>query len=179
MNRIDTRHNPNNEIVKRRFFEQLEHVRNGKDPKTVDQYIKAIHEFEVFTGFKDFKMFNTDWAIEFKDYLGDKFNKRTGEPISKSFYFHYLSYVREFFAWLISNEKGYKKIKLRAVEYLYSTRNDKNKAKTTGYQECHVLADILATIRNMQGNTEMDLRNRAMISLCLLTTPRIKCFTNS
>lgn len=173
MNRIDTRHNPNNEIVKRRFFEQLEHARNGKDPKTVDQYIKAIHEFEVFTDFKDFKMFNSDCAIEFKNYLADKLNKRTGEPISKSFYFHYLSYVREFFEWLVANEKGYKKIKLRTVEYLYSTRNDRNIAKATGYQECHLLPDILATIRNMPSDSEMELRNRAMLSLSLLTTPRI------
>lgn len=36
MSKIDTRHNPANEIVKRKFFEQLEHARNGKDPKTVD-----------------------------------------------------------------------------------------------------------------------------------------------
>jgi integrase len=173
MRRIDTRHNQNNEIVKRKFFEQLEHSRNGKDPKTVDQYIKAIHEFEIATGFKDFKMFNSDLAIDFKNYLADKLNKRTGESISKSFYFHYLSHVREFFEWLVANEKNYKKIKPRDVEYLYSTRNDKNKAKATGYQECHLLTDILATIRNMPCDTEMELRNRAMVSLCLLTTPRI------
>ncbi|HHS2948415.1 TPA: tyrosine-type recombinase/integrase [Legionella pneumophila] len=173
MNKIDTRHNPNNEIVKRKFFEQLEHARNGKDPKTVDQYIKALHEFEVATGFKDFQLFHSDWAIDFKHFLNDKVNKRTGDQISKSYYYHYLTYVREFFEWLIANEKGYKKIKQREVEYLYSTRNDKNKAKATGYQECHLLPDILATIRNMPSDSEMALRNRAMLSLCILTTPRI------
>ena len=167
MSRIDTRHNQNNEIVKRKFFEQLEHAKNGKDPKTVDQYIKAIHEFEMATGFKDFKMFSSDWAIEFKNHLQDKLNERTGEPVSKSFYFHYLSHVREFFEWLVSNEKYYRKIKLRDVEYLHSTRNDKNIAKATGYQESHLLPDILATIRNMPSDTEIELRNRAMISLCL------------
>lgn len=173
MSKIDTRHNQNNEIVKRKFFEQLEHARNGKDPKTVDQYVKALHEFEVFTGFIDFKKFSSDCAIEFKAYLGDKFNQHTGEPISKACYFHYLSYIREFFEWLVANEKDYKKIKLRAVEALHSTRNDRNKAKATGYQECHMLAEILATIRNMPSDTEIELRNRAMLSLSLLTTPRI------
>ncbi|MBI2791256.1 MAG: tyrosine-type recombinase/integrase [Gammaproteobacteria bacterium] len=172
-NRIDTRHNQNNEIVKRKFFEELEHAKNGKDPKTVDQYMKAIHEFEVATGFKDFNKFSSDWAVEFKNYLEDKINRHTGEPISKSFYFNYLSCVREFFTWLVANEKAYKKIKLRHIEYFYPTRNDKNKAKATGYQECYLLSDILATIRNMSNTTEIELRNRAMISLCLLTTPRI------
>ncbi len=173
MNKIDTRHNPANEIVKRKFFEQLEHARNGKDPKTVDQYMKAIHEFEVVTGFKDFKQFHSDWALDFKFHLNDKTNRYTGDPISKSYYFHYLGYVREFFEWLIVNEKGYKKIKLRDVEYLYTTRNDKNKAKATGYQECYEISDILTTIRNMPNDSELALRNRAMLSLCLLTTPRI------
>lgn len=88
MSKICTKHNKANEIVKRKFFEELEHCRNGKDPKTVNQYINAIHEFEIATDFKDFKMFNSDLAIEFKDYLFDKLNKRTNEPISKSFYFH-------------------------------------------------------------------------------------------
>ncbi|HRE33274.1 MAG TPA: hypothetical protein PLD88_14960, partial [Candidatus Berkiella sp.] len=118
-------------------------------------------------------MYSSDWAIEFKNYLDDKCNERTGEPISKSFYFHSLSHVREFFEWLIANEKDYKKIKSRAVEYFHASRSDKNKAKATGYQEGHLLSDILATIRNMPNDTEVDLRNRAMVSLCLLTTPRI------
>lgn len=179
MIKIDTRHNPANEIVKRKFFEQLEHARNGKDPKTVEQYIKAIHEFEVATNFKDFKQYHTDWAIEFKHYLNDKTNQQTGAPISKSYYFHYLTYVREFFEWLVANEKGYKKIKHRDVEYLYTTRNDKNRAKATGYQESHLIADILSTIRNMPSDSELALRNRAMLSLCLLTTPRISALQSA
>lgn len=173
MSKIDTAHNKFNEIVKRKFFEQLEHSRNGKDPKTVTQYVNAIHEFEVANDFKDFKMFNSDWAIEFKNHLSDKVNKRTQLPVSKSFYFHSLSHVREFFEWLIANEKTYNKIKHRDIEYLHVTRNDKNKARATGYQESHSLSDILSTIRNMPNDTELALRNRAMVSLCLLTTPRI------
>lgn len=179
MGKIDTRHNPANEIVKRKFFEQLEHARNGKDPKTVDQYIKAIHEFEVATNFKDFKQYHSDWAIEFKHHLNDKTNKQTGASISKSYYFHYLTFVREFFEWLIANEKGYKKIKIRDVEYFYTTRNDKNKAKATGYQESHLITDILSTIRNMPSGCDLALRNRAMLSLCILTTPRISALQSA
>ncbi|MDB2415189.1 site-specific integrase [Rickettsiales bacterium] len=173
MAEIDTRYNEANEIVKYKFLEQLEHSKDGKDPKTVDQYARGIHEFEVATGFKDFKKFNHEWAIIFKEHLNDKKNKRTGKHISKSLYFHYIAFVREFFQWLAKNNKDYAKIKEDDINYLYVTRNDKNKARATNYQESHDVADILSTIRKMPSDTEVEMRNQAMVSLCLLTTPRI------
>ncbi len=173
MTQIDTRYNDANEIVKYKFFEHLEHSKDGKDPKTVTQYVSAIHEFELATGFKDFRKYNSDWAISFKNYLNDKQNKRTGENISKSLYFHYISFVRQFFDWLVASEKDYSKIKQLDVEFLSVSRNDKNRAKATGYQESHEVADILSTIRKMPATNEIELRNKAMISLFLLTSARI------
>ncbi len=170
---IDTRYNPANEISKYNFFEQLEHSEDGKDPKTIKQYVAAVHEFEVATGFKDFKKYTSDWAIDFKDYLNDKLNSRTGEHISKSLYFNYISFVRQLFEWLVKNQKDYAKIKDEHIKFLHVTRNDKNKAKATGYQESHEIHDILASIRNMPESNEIEMRNKALVSLCLLTTPRI------
>ena len=69
MKKIDTRYNKANEIVKYKFFEQLEHCKNGKDPKTIIKYVAALHEFEIATGFKDFIKYNSDWAIDFKNHL--------------------------------------------------------------------------------------------------------------
>lgn len=173
MNKIDTRHNQANEIIKYKFFEQLENGKDGKDPKTVDQFVSAIHEFEVATGFKDFKKYTSDWAIQFKNYLNDKINKQTGKTIPKSLYFHYITFVRKFFEWVVDNEKEYAKIGRKEIDFLNVTRNDKNKARATNHQESHDIADILATIRNMPETTEMEMRNKAIISLFLLTTPRI------
>lgn len=144
MKTTDTRYNPANEIVKYKFFEQLEHTENGKDPKTITQYVAAIHEFEIATKYKDFKHFNSDWAIEFKNYLNDKINQRTGSNISKSLYFNYISFVRQFFEWLVQSEKDYTKIKKEHIKFLHVTRNDKNKAKATGYQESHEIHDIIS-----------------------------------
>jgi integrase len=168
------KYNDANEIIKYKFFEWL-HNSNGKDQKTVVQYIKAIHEFEVATNFKDFKNFTSDWAIDFKHYLNDKTNKRTGESISKSLFVHYASHVKTFFVWITDKKYStdYQKIKLSDISYFNVTTNDKNKAKATNYQESHKIEDILATIRKMPEATEIEMRNKAMISLCLLTTPRI------
>ncbi len=88
-------------------------------------------------------------------------------------YFHYTSFVRQFFEWLITNEKDYTKITQKSLDYFHVTRNDKNKARATGYQESHDLADILATIRKMPNGSEIEMRNQAILSLFLLTTPRM------
>lgn len=170
---FDTRYNQNNEIVKYKFFEELENSVDGKDPKTVDQYIKAIHEFEIANNFKDFRHYNKDWAIVFKDHLNDKRNKQTKQHISKSYYFHYLSHVRTFFEWLLKNEKEYSKLKEREINFLGTTGKEKNQARVTGIPESHEIKDILSTIRNIPNETKEQRRNKAMLSLFLLTSPRI------
>lgn len=169
----NTRYNAINELVKYKFFEQLEHSKNGKDPKTVDQYAYALHEFEVATDFRDFRKYDHEWAIMFKHHLNDKRNPRTGAHISKSLHMHYIRYVREFLKWLKDNVRDYEKLKQSHIDYLYVTRNDANKARATNYQESHDVADILSTIRKMPESTELERRNKAILSLCLLTTPRM------
>lgn len=173
MAEIDTRHNPNNEIVKYKFFEQLEHSKDGKDFKTINQYVNAIHEFEVATNFKDFRKYDSEWAIIFKNFLNDKTTKREGKPVSASLFFHYISHVRQFLEWLHSNAQEYSNLKQRDIGYMYANRKEKNKARATRHPESHDIADILATIRNMPESTEIEIRNKAIMSLFAITTPRI------
>lgn len=171
-------YNPQNEIVKAKFFEMLENAK-GRDPKTVDSYAKALHEFEVFTNFADFKKYETKVAIGFKEYLANKKNKRTGENISKSYLQHCTSHVREFFEWL-SRQKGYEKyIQYDDVQYFTLSRNDRNRARATNYQESYSIEEILSTIRNMPDSNPIEMRNKALISLTLLTTPRISALQTS
>lgn len=177
MSKIDTRYNQYNEIMKSKFLRELTYSGvNGKDPrdsKTILQYVKAIHEFEVATNFKDFKKFTQELAILFKNHLSDKKNKRTGENISKSLFVHYLKYTKEFFEWLIINEKEYSHIKQTDINFLKTTKNDRNIALSIKEQESYLVSEILSTIRKMPSETPIEMRNKAMISLCLLTTPRI------
>jgi site-specific recombinase XerD len=108
-------HNPKNELLKYKFLEMLTHAK-GRDPKTVQAHANAIYEFEVFTGFKDFKKFEVRQAIEYKEYLAGKMNSRTGGSISKSYLQHYTAHVKAFFEWLC-NQKGYSNIKYDEVQY--------------------------------------------------------------
>ena len=165
-------YNASNELIKSKFFEMLENAK-GRDPKTVDSYVKAIHEFEVYTKFIDFKKFSTKLAVGFKEYLSNKKNKRTGEAISMSYLQHCTSQVREFFEWL-SRQKGYDKhIQYDDAQYFTLTRNNRNRARATNFQESYTIEEIITTIRNMPASTPIEMRNKAMISLMLLTAPRI------
>ncbi len=175
-NKIKIKYNKNNEVIKYQFFKELKYSGiNGKRPrdkKTISQYILAIHEFEVATNFKDFKQFNQDIAIEFKEHLNNKKNKKTGESISKSFYIHALSHLKEFFEWLIVF-KEYADIRKIDINFLQPTQNDINTALSTKFQPSYLISEILETIRNMPSNTLIEKRDKAIISLHLLTTPRI------
>ncbi len=170
---FDTRYCPENEIAKYRFLEELQHTGRGKDSKTVTMYMNALHEFEVATGFRDFRKFTSEWALDFKHHLQCKKNKQTVQIISMSYYSHYVQFVRQFFEWLVESEPDYKKIKRRDIEYLSINPKEQNQARATNYQESHDIADILATIRRMPETNEMERRNKALFSLFLLTTPRM------
>ena len=175
---IDTRYNEQNEVVKYQFFQELAECGiNDKDPrdeKTIRQYINAIHELEVATNFNDFRNYDLNFALEFKEHLANKISKKTGKNISKSLYVHYLKYNKEFFEWLKKEKREYSKINQKDINYLKTNRNDKNTALATGHQESNLVKDILLVIRKMPDSTPIQMRNKAMISLCLITCPRIK-----
>ncbi|MDA9818178.1 hypothetical protein N9C35_03970 [Flavobacteriaceae bacterium] len=175
---IDTRHNEQNEVVKYQFFQELAECgindKDPRDPKTILQYINAIHELEIATKFKDFKNYDLNFALEFKDHLANKISKKTGKNISKSLYVHYLKYNKEFLEWLKKEKKEYSKLSQKGINYLKTNKNDKNTALATGHQESNLVKDILLVIRGMPNSTPIQMRNKAMLSLCLITCPRIK-----
>lgn len=81
--------------------------------------------------------------------------------------------MKEFFEWLIINEKEYSHIKQTDINFLKTTSNDRNIALSTKPQESYLISEILSTIRKMPSETLIEKRNKTMVSLCLLTTPRI------
>ena len=79
--------------------------------------------------------------------------------------------MRELFEWL-SHQRGYQKhINYNDVQYFNLTRNDRNRAIATDYQERNSVSDIIKVARKMPNNTPIKMRDKAVINL--LTTPRI------
>ncbi len=177
-NVIDVRYNKNNEIIKYQFFQKLAHKKEGKKkPKTFEtirSYANAIHEYEVSTKFKDFKKYTYNDAIQFKYYILDKKNKNTGETISESTFTHYLGFVYELFAHLIANDKNFKHITQNDIDYITPDQNTSNIATQRREPKSYLISEILSTIRSIKGNTPFELRDKAMISLVLLTGARIE-----
>src|SRR5262245_58169125 len=52
-------HNPENERIKRRYFAYLKEAKRRGEP-SLDAAAKALHRFESYTRFKDFKAFQIE-----------------------------------------------------------------------------------------------------------------------
>ncbi|MFT6106054.1 MAG: hypothetical protein ACJA0S_000411 [Rickettsiales bacterium] len=83
--------------------------------KQTFRYINAVHELEIATKFKDFKNYDLNFALEFKDRLANKISKKTGKNISKSLYIHHLKYNKEFLEWLKKEKKEYSKLSQKDI----------------------------------------------------------------
>ena len=66
-----TKHNPDNERIKRKYFAYLKEAKRHSEP-TVDAAAKALNRFEVYTKYRDFKAFHPEQAIAFKKHLAEQ-----------------------------------------------------------------------------------------------------------
>jgi hypothetical protein len=62
------RHNPENKRIKHAYLDFLREA-IGRDPAALDAVAMALHRFETFTGYLNFRTFDRDQAGEFKVYL--------------------------------------------------------------------------------------------------------------
>ena len=67
----------------------------------------AIHRFESYTKFRDFRQFHIAQAIAFKADLGEQRHARTQAPLSKATLLSILNALKAFFQWL-AGQPGYK-----------------------------------------------------------------------
>ncbi len=159
-----------NEQLKRKFYEYLTNVKQFS-PKSVSRYKNAIYLYEDFTE-KDFKYFNETTAIEFTEWLKNKKKTHSPEKVSLSYCYHILRFLKLFFDWL-SKQKGYRKINPIAAEYLQLTSPEKQKAIQPKDVRCPDLDEIKRLIENIKGDTEIEMRDKALFSLAVMTGARI------
>lgn len=72
------KHNAVNERMKRAYFRWMRESQ-GQGEATVDVAAAAIHRFEVYTGFRDFKAFHIEQTIAFKRNLREQVSQSTGK----------------------------------------------------------------------------------------------------
>jgi len=164
-------HHPVNERIKRKYFTFLKEAKRYNE-STVDTAAKALHRFESYTNYRDFKAFHFEQAVAFKKHLAEQKGQQSGERLSKATLHAALTQLKRFFQWL-ALQPGYKsRIQYADAEYFNLSDKDARIATAKRQQQFPTMEQIKHVINIMTENTEIERRNRALIAFTLLTGAR-------
>jgi len=165
--------NYENEKAKLKYFDYLKESQGYSEP-TINAHKKAIYRYEEFSGFEDFGMFNKKRAVEYKNWLEAKKDPRTEKQISLTTVYHYVRNLREFFNWL-SKQPDYKtKILLTDIDYLKLPKAKARIATASKREHFPTFEQVKKVVDSIEIKTEIDLRDRALLSFTLLSGMRDK-----
>ena len=160
--------NPQNERIKRAYLRYLKEAK-GKSEATLDAVRKALARFEDYVGAHDFKTFNREQAIGFKEWLGAPDRGAAGEPLSASTRAATPSALRDFFIWLVWRPGFKSQIHIPDVEYLNLSMKDNAVAKAIRVRDFPSVEQVRAVIAAMPAGTILERRNRALVAFAILT----------
>jgi integrase len=164
-------HNPDNERIKRRYFNFLTHA-HGFSEASIDAVAKAIHRFETYTQFRSFRDFHIEQAKAFKANLAEQVNRRTKDRLSKATLHSTLNALKRLFTWL-AGQPGFKsRISYEDGQYFNLSAKETRIATTRRDDRVPTLDQIRHVIGTMPVETEIDRRNRALIGFIILTGAR-------
>src|SRR6266496_4229718 len=166
-----TKHNANNERIKRRYFAYLKEARRYSEA-TVDATAKALDRFETYTKCRDFRAFHFEQAIAFKRYLAEQKAVRSKNGLSKATLNSTLMQLKRFFQWL-SEKPGYKsRFRYSDAEYFNLSEKDTRIATARREQNGPTLEQVQHVLASMPAGTDIERRNRAVIAFTILTGAR-------
>lgn len=166
-----TKHNAENERIKRKYFAFLKEAMRNSEP-TVDAAAKALARFEDHAKHKDFKAFHYEQAIAFKKHLAEQKGQQSGETLSKSTLHATLTQLKRFFQWL-AWQPGYKsRFQYSDAEYFNLSDKDTRIATTQREQKAPTLEQVKHVINAMPNGSDIERRNRALVAFTLLTGAR-------
>lgn len=162
------KHNPDNERIKRAYFLYLKEARRLSE-HSIDAAAAALHRFESYTQYRDFKKFRTEQAVAFKRKLAQQVSQRTGEALSKQTLFSTLNALRAFFHWL-AGQPGYRShLSYDDSDYFNLSEKESRIAKAATEKRVPSIEQILHVTGVMPSSSAIELRNRAVIAFILLT----------
>ncbi len=166
-----TKHNPENERIKRKYFAYLKEAQRFSDP-TVDAAAKALSRFEEHTRYRDFKRFHFEQATAFKRSLAEQIAQRSGEKLSKATLYATLKQLRAFFFWL-ADQPGYKaRLQYSDANYFNLSEKDARIATAQRERKAPTLEQVKHVIGMMPAGSEIERRDRALVAFALLTGAR-------
>ena len=165
------KHNAENERLKGRYFAYLKEAKRYSE-SSLDEVAKALHRFEVYTKFRDFRKFHIEQAIAFKRYLAVERNVRTDKPLSKATQQRTLAVLKTFFHWLAGQPGFRSRLSCADADYFSLSEKDLRIAKAIQEQRFPSLEQVHHVLTAMPAETEIDRRNRAVVALSILTGAR-------
>jgi len=166
-----SKHNAENERIKRAYFTHLKAAR-GLSEASIDSVAKAIHRFESSTGFRSFKKFHVEQAIAFRRRLDEAVAARTQMPLSKATMLQTLNAIRAFILWL-AEQPGYRsRIRYSDADYFRLSEKDMRIAKAPQQRQIPTPEQIESLLSAMPAGTDIEQRNRALIAFTWLTGVR-------
>jgi integrase/recombinase XerD len=165
------KHNPANERIKREY---VLFQRNAchKGEALLDAIVKAIARFEAFTRHRDFRRFHREQAIGFKEHLREMNSRVTGDRLSQATIVSTLRHLREFFGWLFLQPTYRSRLVLSDINYFNASGAELRRARGTIERPVPTLEQVMLVLGAMPADTAIDLRNRAVVALILLTGAR-------
>jgi integrase len=164
-------HDAQNERIKRRYFTFLKEAKRFSE-SSLDGVAKAIHRFESYTKFRDFRQFHIQQAVAFKADLAARRHVRTEVPLSKATLLSTLNALKAFFQWL-ADQPGYKsRLKYADAEYFNLSEKEMRVAKARREQRVPTLEQVRHVLAAMSTKSELERRNRALVAFTLLTGAR-------
>lgn len=165
------KHNADNERIKRKYL-IFEAEARQQSEASIDSIAKSIARFEEYTKWRDFKRFHYEQAIGFKRHLSKQLNQATGKSLSKSTIRGVLAQVAKFFQWL-SQQPGYKsRVTYSDAEYFKLSAKEARIATATKPTSAPTVDQIEAVVGGMPTETDIQLRDRALIAFTLLSGAR-------
>jgi integrase len=166
-----TKHNAENERIKRKYFAYLKDAKQHSEP-TVDAAAKALSRFEEYIRYRDFKAFHLEQAIAFKRHLAEQTGQRSGEKLSKATLNATLKQLKAFFFWL-AGQPGYKaRLQYSDADYFNLSEKDARIATAQRDRKAPTLEQVKSVVEAMPEGSEIERRNRALVAFALLTGAR-------
>ena len=165
--------NPGNARLIRRYLDDLRRV-EGLQPVTIDHTLRAIAEFEQFTGGRDFRLFNRKLAIAYQEELLTRLETSRG---SLATVHSKLMRVGKFHRWL-AQEGGLRNIRMSDVACFSLSRLDQTRARQRIEKPTPSMEQVLSAIKAMPASTDLQLRDQAAMALLAMTGIRGTALTS-
>jgi integrase len=133
----------------------------------------ALHRFETFTGYLDFRTFDREQAGEFKAYLTSLSSARSGSPLSAATIAATLRILKAFFSWLADQTNYRGKIRASDCQFLNPNANNARIASARRPSRAPALEDIRRVIMAMPSGSDIEKRDRALIAGAIISGARL------